>query len=190
MGISNVIQSVPNILTSSRLIATPFLGYAIYQSNYKLGLPIFIWCGMTDFMDGYLARKLKCESKIGSIIDPIADKLLVGTLTVAFCASGALTPSTSLLILGRDAGLMFGSIWKAKTLKISPSQIEMRPFVSSKINTTLQLSLLGLCLWEGYKKIEDKHLAMKRPLERIVQGSTIFSGLSYLVWYKQAFRIL
>ena len=191
MGHANYLRHLPNLLTSSRILATPIIGYAVYKSNYQLGFPLFVWCGSTDLLDGYLARRFKWNSKLGSLLDPLADKILVGSLTVAFTASGSILPSTGLLILGRDAGLLLSSCFLSWRHKIPLSNIEVQPFLSSKINTSLQLLLLGLCLWEGYKNLEKEDCKkVKKPLERIVQGTTIFSGVSYLLWHRKAFKII
>lgn len=189
MSLQKAFRHIPNALTVSRLIGAPMLGYLVCKSNYAIGFPLFVWCGFTDLADGYLARKFKWQSKFGSILDPLADKLLVGTLTISFYATGAITPLTAYLVLGRDATLLAGALWYAKIKRFPLSQVQITPFTSSKINTALQLALLGLCMWEGYRKRSEIYANTKMNLERAVQFTTVFSGISYLIWHKHAFKL-
>ena len=80
-------KKIPNILTISRILLVPFFLYYLIQDerHYKvIALGIFIFSSITDFFDGYLARKLSAESKFGKIFDPLADKILVIAALSAF----------------------------------------------------------------------------------------------------------
>ena len=79
-----IIRLLPNLLTLLRIILTPICIYFLFYNNYLLSLILFLLASFTDFLDGYLARKYNSISKLGSFLDPIADKLLVVGLFLSF----------------------------------------------------------------------------------------------------------
>lgn len=82
--------TLPNALTILRIIACPFLGWAIVKGDFAAATGILAVSGFTDWLDGYLARKWNQKSVLGSIIDPMADKMLMTTLVVALTYEGLL----------------------------------------------------------------------------------------------------
>lgn len=84
------IYNVPNILTASRLIAAPFVGYLVLHEQHKWALALFAYAGITDLVDGWIARKYKLQTVVGSVIDPMADKFLMTILTVTLSMNGLL----------------------------------------------------------------------------------------------------
>lgn len=84
------IYTIPNILTFSRLIAAPFVGYAILHDHHALALGLFAYAGVTDVLDGWIARKWNQKTVVGTVIDPMADKTLVTVLVIALATKGAL----------------------------------------------------------------------------------------------------
>lgn len=92
------IYTIPNILTASRLVAAPFIGYCILHDYHALTLGLFAYAGITDALDGWIARRWNLKTVVGTIIDPMADKTLMTVLTVALAVKGALPgrPTVSL----------------------------------------------------------------------------------------------
>lgn len=84
------IYTIPNLLTFSRLIATPFIGYALLHDAHAWALGLFVYAGVSDLLDGWIARRWKLQTVVGSIVDPMADKMLMTVLTVCLAAKGAL----------------------------------------------------------------------------------------------------
>ncbi|KAI1443402.1 CDP-alcohol phosphatidyltransferase-domain-containing protein [Annulohypoxylon stygium] len=84
------IYTVPNILTFSRLIAAPFVGYAILHDAHAWALGLFAYAGVSDLLDGWIARRWKLQTVVGSVVDPMADKILMTILTVCLAYKGAL----------------------------------------------------------------------------------------------------
>lgn len=84
------IYTVPNILTFSRLIAAPFVGYAILHDAHAWALGLYVYAGVSDLLDGWIARQWKLQTVVGSIVDPMADKTLMTVLTVCLACKGAL----------------------------------------------------------------------------------------------------
>jgi phosphatidylglycerophosphate synthase len=81
---------VPNLLTVSRLIAAPFIGYCILHGHHGWALGLFAYAGVTDLLDGWIARKWNSGTVVGTIIDPLADKTLMTVLTVTLAMQGSL----------------------------------------------------------------------------------------------------
>lgn len=84
------IYNVPNILTATRLVAAPFVGYLVLHEQHTWALGLFAYAGITDLVDGWIARKYKLQTVVGSVIDPMADKFLMTILTVTLSMNGLL----------------------------------------------------------------------------------------------------
>lgn len=84
------IYNVPNFLTFSRLLASPVIGYLVLHDQHAAALGLFAVAGLTDLVDGYLARRWKLQTVVGSVIDPMADKVLMTVLTVTLAVKGLL----------------------------------------------------------------------------------------------------
>lgn len=85
---------MPNILTFSRLIAAPVVGYLLVHNYHAAALSLFAYAGITDLVDGYIARRYNLQTVVGTIIDPMADKLLM-TIGVACLAVNGSLPGKS-----------------------------------------------------------------------------------------------
>lgn len=84
------IYTIPNILTGTRLIAAPVVGYLILNGDLQYALGLFAYAGVTDLVDGWIARRYKLQTVVGSVIDPMADKLLMTIVTVTLAVKGLL----------------------------------------------------------------------------------------------------
>lgn len=151
------IYTLPNILTFSRLICTPAIGYFIISNQPYIACALFAYAGVTDLLDGWIARRWKLQTVVGTVIDPLADKTLMTVLTVCLAVQGALPIWVATLILGRDASLAvaavyyrFASLPKPRTMArywdFSLPSAEVHPTNISKLNTLLQLLLIGMTI--------------------------------------------
>jgi hypothetical protein len=84
------IYTIPNLLTVSRLVAAPFIGYCILHDYHAWTLGLFAWAGVSDLLDGWIARRWNSGTVVGTVIDPMADKTLMTILTVTLAIKGAL----------------------------------------------------------------------------------------------------
>ena len=82
--------TVPNLLTFSRLIAAPVVGYLIIYDMHMPALGLFVYAGVTDLVDGWVARKWGLQTVVGTVIDPMADKALMTIVTVTLAMKEAL----------------------------------------------------------------------------------------------------
>jgi cardiolipin synthase len=192
------IYTVPNLLTASRIVAAPFIGYAILHDTHAWALGLFVYAGVSDLLDGWIARRWNLHTVVGSIIDPMADKLLMTILTVCLATKGLLPVWLAALILGRDVGLAISAIYyrwislpPPKTFMrywdFSLPSAEVRPTTISKYNTFLQLALMGATTVVPVVGV-DVGVAMT-GLQYLVATTTVWSGLSY-VFSKDAVKIL
>ncbi|KAF2747734.1 hypothetical protein M011DRAFT_486148 [Sporormia fimetaria CBS 119925] len=148
------IWNIPNILTFSRLIATPAIGYLIVTNAHLYAFGLFVYAGFSDLLDGWIARKWKLQTVVGSVVDPMADKALMTTLVTCLAVNGSLSLPLATLILGRDISLAgaalyyrYASLPAPKTWRrywdFSLPSAEVHPTGVSKFNTFLQLVLIG-----------------------------------------------
>lgn len=84
------IYNVPNFLTASRLVAAPIVGYLVLHEQHKYALALFAYAGITDLLDGWMARRFNLQTVVGSVVDPMADKMLMTILTVTLAVKGLL----------------------------------------------------------------------------------------------------
>ncbi|KAI8817143.1 uncharacterized protein EV422DRAFT_500413, partial [Fimicolochytrium jonesii] len=182
------IYTLPNILTTSRLIMSPIIGYLISTHSYTHALGLLVVAGLTDLADGYIARNWNMKTFLGSALDPAADKVLMTVLVVAEGAAGLIPVPLAALILGRDIGLIAGTAWvryntlpPPKTTKryfdLSLPSAEVRPPMISKLNTLLQLTLMSASLAAPVFGFLD-HTALE-VLQWTVGLTTVWSGAQY-----------
>ncbi len=132
----------PNALTLSRLLASPLLAWLLLRHEYRLGLLLVAAAGVTDWLDGYTARKLGVTGKIGVLLDPLADKTLLVTLFLALGAS-LLVPLWMLaLAIGRDLVIVIGAL----LLRIFRNRRKFIPTILGKISTFFQIVFVLLVL--------------------------------------------
>ncbi|KAL1620759.1 hypothetical protein SLS56_009529 [Neofusicoccum ribis] len=151
------IWNVPNVLTFSRLVAAPVVGSLILHDQHAWALGLFAYAGITDLVDGWIARRWQLQTVVGSVVDPMADKLLMAITVGCLAAKGALPGPLAILIFGRDASLAIAAIYYRYASLPSPKTFgrywdfslpsaEVHPTTVSKFNTFLQLALIGLTL--------------------------------------------
>lgn len=81
---------MPNILTFTRLLAAPAVGYLLVNNHHTAALSLFAYAGITDLVDGWIARRYNLQTVVGTIIDPMADKLLMTIGVACLAANGSL----------------------------------------------------------------------------------------------------
>ncbi|KAI5996755.1 CDP-alcohol phosphatidyltransferase-domain-containing protein [Pisolithus marmoratus] len=192
------IYTVPNLLTVSRILACPVLGWSILQDNFYLATGLLVYAGLSDLVDGFLARRFNMRSVLGTILDPAADKTLMTTLTVTLTMKGLLPVSLATIIIGRDVLLSLSAFYIrytslpppktfARYWNFSIPSAEVRPTTISKFNTAAQLALM---FGTTVAPIAPVYLSAHLPkIQLLVAATTIWSGLSY-VFSKDAVRIV
>ncbi|KAF3770303.1 hypothetical protein M406DRAFT_245160, partial [Cryphonectria parasitica EP155] len=192
------IYTVPNLLTASRIIAAPFIGYCILNDHHAWALGLFAYAGITDLLDGWIARKWNLGTVVGTVIDPMADKALMMVLTVALAMKGTLPLWLAVIIIGRDVALGIAAIYY-RWISLPPPKTFMRywdfslpsaevhPTTISKYNTFLQLALMGCTTLSPLLPIMGG--TPLTLMQYTVAVTTIWSGASY-IYSKDAVKIL
>jgi len=138
----NPLRSAPNLLTLLRICLAPFLVAAIMQGEYLLSFVFFIAAGLTDALDGFLARILKQRSMLGHYLDPVADKLLLSTLFLVLMHKGLIPVTVTVLVFGRDVGILL----VAAILYMAAGRREFHPSLFGKANTLAQIVAVAAVL--------------------------------------------
>jgi cardiolipin synthase (CMP-forming) len=134
----NQLGAMPNQLTLLRLCIIPFLVLAILDHHYRTAFALFVLAGITDGLDGLLARMLKQRTVLGQYLDPVADKLLLSTLFLVLHHEGLISRRVTVLVFGRDLGI----IMVAAILYASVGMKDFRPSLFGKANTLAQIVAL------------------------------------------------
>lgn len=177
-----ILRHIPNALTVLRLILiAPFLMYLNHQ-EYVHALYIFFLAGLTDCLDGWLARHFHWQSTFGSFIDPLADKLLVASSFISLAIIGVLPWWLVALVFLRDLSISIAIIFWYFYIQ---RKLDFQPSLLSKINTLLQLGLVTLCLLElAYFDLPDLIL---NGLIGITAFTTATSYIHYIwAWSRKA----
>ncbi len=138
----NPFRSAPNLLTLMRICLAPFLVAAILEGHYALSFGLFVAAGLTDALDGTLARLLKQRSMFGQYLDPVADKLLLSTLFLVLLHKGLMPVTVTVLVFGRDVGILLVSA----LLYAAVGRREFRPSIFGKANTLAQIGAVAAVL--------------------------------------------
>ena len=135
MAFLTQVRAVPNLLTVMRLFILPFLVIAILDNNYQLAFGLFLLAGLSDMLDGVMARWLQQKTTLGLYLDPIADKLLLSTLFMVLTHQGLIPRYVTVLVFSRDLGILLIStlLFATGTLR------DFRPSLLGKLNTLTQI---------------------------------------------------
>lgn len=137
---------LPNYITLSRFFFIPGIAYSYLRGEYGLALFFLFIAGFSDLLDGFLARRLKQRSKLGAILDPAADKVLMLVSFGVLAFTQKIPGWLFILVVGRDVYIVLGVL----ILKLACKKLYIKPTYLSKLTTFSQLSLLSLCLLLTY----------------------------------------
>ncbi|MDX1424295.1 MAG: CDP-alcohol phosphatidyltransferase family protein [Kiloniellales bacterium] len=172
---------VPNLITLARLLSVPVAVYVILQDYYAAAFWIFLIAGLSDAVDGLLAKHYKVTSLVGSFLDPLADKALLMGVYVALGSLGHISLWLVILIVFRDL-LIIGGALLFQTLTHS---LKMEPLFISKVNTAAQIALAGFVLARLGIGADEGWL--EPVLVCTVAATTLASGAAYVVkWGRRA----
>ena len=138
----NPLRNAPNLLTLMRMCMAPFLVAAILEGHFLVSFILFVAAGLTDGLDGLLARVLKQRSVLGHYLDPVADKLLLSTLFLVLFYKGLMPGTVTVLVFGRDVGILLVSA----ILYAAVGRREFYPSIFGKANTLAQISAVAAVL--------------------------------------------
>ncbi len=167
-------RTTPNQLTFLRLCLTPFLVLALLDGYYRTGFVLFVIAGITDGLDGLLARVLKQRTALGQYLDPVADKLLLSTLFLVLTHLGLISWRITVLVFGRDLGILVVSA----ILYAAMGMRDFRPSIFGKANTLAQIiALITVLMSQFYAPAAVIVIRNAALFATVVL--TVFSGLHY-----------
>lgn len=180
-------MNIPNFISLARLFAVPLAVWLILRGRYDLAFWLFVAAGISDGIDGYLARRLNAQTKLGRYLDPIADKTMLVCTFVALAVVAKLPMWLVILVVSRDVMIVGGVILAA----LIDRPVEVRPSVASKLNTVMQFAFAGLVLAKN--GLDVGHL-LTGELEfagiLCVAATTLASGAGYVVsWVRHVGRV-
>lgn len=167
--------TLPNVITLLRLCAVPLMVWLVVRRRLDLAFWLFVAAGLSDAVDGWLARIRHARSHLGAILDPVADKALLVAMYVSLAAIGVLPDWLAILVVFRDL-LIVGGVC---VLYLSGQAVAIRPLYVSKVNTAAQIALVAVALLlAGF----GLHLPwLQTGLEWAVAATTLASGAAYVL---------
>ncbi|MER8466301.1 CDP-alcohol phosphatidyltransferase family protein [Mesorhizobium sp. M1396] len=168
-------MTVPNLITILRFVLVPAVVLAMLQARWDWAFAGFLVAGISDGVDGFIARRFNQQSTLGTYLDPMADKLLLVSVFVVMGFIGQLPLWLVVTMVSRDALIVCAVV--LSTVMAHP--VEMKPLFVSKANTAIQIVLASVVLGELALSV---HLDPLRPGLILLSGVlTVASAAAYLV---------
>lgn len=167
-------RSAPNLLTLLRICLMPFLVAAVLENRYSLGFALFVAAGLSDALDGALARLLRQRTMLGEYLDPVADKLLLSTLFLVLTHQRLIPTTVTVLVFGRDLGILM----VAALLYAAVGWREFSPSIFGKANTLTQIAAIAAVLLHQFDPAQWVANFRVFALDATM-ALTVLSGLHY-----------
>ena len=168
-------MNLPNFITLGRLLAVPVEIWLVLSGELTAAFALFVLAGLSDGVDGYIAKRFDQRTELGALLDPIADKALLVSLFVTLGLSGHLPNWLVILVVFRDVlivgGFLLGSVLGGES--------RARPLLISKANTGFQILLVAYTLARLGLGFADRGIGT--ALAYLVAATTVLSGAAYLV---------
>jgi cardiolipin synthase (CMP-forming) len=172
---SQIGLNLPNLITLGRLMLVPPSIWLILEAHYGAAFGVFVAAGVSDGLDGFIAKHFNRRTRLGALLDPIADKSLLVSVYVTLGWVGALPKWIVILVVFRDIMIVGGFLLIHTTA--APKRFD--PLYISKLNTLAQIALVVFVL--AQHGFGAGALRLENSLTIAVAATTVFSGMSYLV---------
>jgi cardiolipin synthase (CMP-forming) len=177
MNARQILISLPNLISLARLFAVPLVVWLIVSGEMAAAFWVFVAAGISDAVDGFIAKRFNAVTTFGSYIDPLADKALLMSCYVALGIGGQIANWVVILVVFRDVLIIGGAIL---ALPLGRPVI-MQPLFISKLNTTMQIILVALVLAEIGVGMRDANVIL--IMQYVVALTTLASGITYAYRY-------
>ncbi len=175
--------NLANAVTSVRVALAPVLVYLLARGLYECALWTFLVAGLSDALDGFVARHLHQLTRFGATLDPIADKLVIVSSVVALAVRDLLPLWLVLVIVARDVVIVAGALG----FRLRYGHLEMAPLPAGKACTFTQISLILLVLFQAASWLDVS--AWLPALHVLTAAAAVVSGVQYVaVWGAKALR--
>jgi cardiolipin synthase len=166
--------TLPNLITLARLFAVPLAVWLILQREMELAFWLFVAAGVSDAVDGFIAKRFGAQSRVGAVLDPVADKALLVSVYVTLGATGFLPSWLVILVVFRDVLIVGGVL----TLYVLGQEPAIRPLFVSKANTAMQIVLAAAVLLHAAYGVPSAGVVA--GLIWLVAATTLASGAAYV----------
>ena len=188
-----MLHFIPNIITFFRLLLTVPVSISIYNGNEGLALILFIFAGLSDGFDGYLARKFRWESKLGKILDPLADKVMILSALISFAVMNVIPFWMVAIIIFRDVFVTgLRTVMSSKNMVMVTSNIAKRKTLTQVLIIIFILLHLGSVSfpisWIGDFHQFSRHYQLIYYLTLSVTIFTLLTGFTYLYTNRAVIR--
>jgi cardiolipin synthase len=175
--------NLPNLISLARLLAVPLIVWLMVIGEWRFAFLTFCVAGVSDAVDGFLAKRFNAQSELGRYLDPLADKSLIVAIYVTLGIQGQLPAWLVILVVSRDLLIVGGSmLLYALNLRYTPN-----PLISSKINTASQIALAAVVL--SVLAFDLAHVAVGVDvLVAVTALTTVVSGVDYLFDWGRRFN--
>lgn len=176
-------RDIPNLITVGRIVLVAPTTWALLQHQYRLALVLFFVAGVSDGVDGFLAKQFNWTSRLGALLDPLADKALLVCSFAALTWTGLLPLWLFVLVIMRDIVIVSGAV----VYHFRVARLDAEPTLISKLNTVLQIALVLVVILETASLwVQPGWIG---PLVYAVAVTTVWSGIDYVVtWSRRARR--
>jgi cardiolipin synthase len=171
--------NLPNAITLARLAAVPLVIGLVLGGRYAAAFWVFIGAGLSDAVDGYIAKRFDRRTTLGAVLDPVADKALLTGLYVTLFLTGHLPGWLVSLVVLRDVFIVLGYV----ALRARIKRHRLGPLFISKINTLVQIALVGFVL--ARLGVGAQAGWAEALLIAATAITTVCSGFSYLVRWRR-----
>jgi cardiolipin synthase len=165
--------NIPNLLTIVRILLTPFFVILLLKDLFGLALAIFTIAGVSDALDGFIARYYNQRTTLGAYLDPIADKILLSSAFIGLAVLKIIPAWLAVIVVSRDVLIFIG----IAVLTITEKRYEVSPSIVSKCTTATQIFTIFITLL--HVNITGL-LTLREYLYWITAGLTIVSGFHYI----------
>lgn len=173
-------MNLPNAITFGRLLTVPIAVYLMMQSEFLAAFILFVVAGVSDALDGYIAKQWNQATTLGALLDPVADKTLLVSVYITLGLQGHVPNWIVVLVVFRDLIIVGGVI----LLFIVRLEVRMRPLIISKINTAAQIALAAIVLAKLGLELDIAEVST--TMIYVVAATTALSGAGYVVsWTRQ-----
>lgn len=178
-----MLKELPNLISIARLLLVAPVVMSILSESYGVALVLFIVAGASDALDGYLAKRFHWESRLGTILDPVADKALLMSVYLTLGWQGHVPAWLVAAVILRDVVIFFGAL----AFHYLIGRYDMAPSILSKLNTVVQIAFGFLVL--AVLAIDANWAALMLPMSMVVLATTLLSGADYVwIWGRRAWR--
>ncbi len=167
-------RHLADLLTAVRLVVAPPLALAVLRGEHELAFWMFVAAAATDIADGFVAKWVNRPTTFGAVLDPVADKVFIGTLFVVLTLEDAIPLWLCVLVLARDLAIAGGAV----VLRLRVRSFRVEPLVVGKLCTLAQLLYLGFLL--GERAGFTFAAVWVDPLAFAVVALVLASALAYL----------